>query len=496
VVSCPNETPQYPFARSPSHVAGRSVSQGQGSAAAGDAPGVLSEYGFLPPLGLEYIAAHIAPYAEALDVVDLRKEPGRANDFLRPETDLICFSVNWDRDADFLEDEVRSVPDRIFTMVGGRHATEDPERWLTNCPNVDVVVRGAGEEAVDEFCKGAPLEDIAGISFRRGDRIAHNVVRKTGPIRDTPLPGRCLRRSAYPVIVQGVNIGVSIDLLVGSRGCPFNCKFCSFNRNPWGEKQAWSGRSPESIVEELAGVPALFVAFTDDLFTFDMDRVERICDLILARGIRKKYIVNARLEIARHPRILKKMEKAGFTVLLLGIESAHDKTLRSMQKGFDTAKIREYCDALEHSRMFLHGYFIIGNIGESAEEILQIGPFARELGLDTLGLSALRTSPYSGLDESIAANPDYHISESGKVYSDAISSNELRRLRRRIQRQFYSAGHVLRLLRKGVRNGALALLPVLAPAAPRLLWRAAARRRRHAMRRARRPTASLDDPAA
>ena len=83
-------------------------------------------------------------------------------------------------------------------------------------------------------------------------------------------------------------------------------------------------------------------------FTHDMDRVDRICDLILARGIRKQYVVNARLEIARRPDVLRKMERAGFLMLLLGIESAHDKTLRSMRKGFDVAKIREFCGILRH----------------------------------------------------------------------------------------------------------------------------------------------------
>ena len=98
-----------------------------------------------------------------------------------------------------------------------------------------------------------------------------------------------------------------------------------------------------------------------------MDRVERICDLILDRGIRKKYIINARLEIARRPDVIRKMELAGFAMLLLGIESAHDKTLRSMRKGFNTAKIREYFAVLRNRPMILNGYFILGNIGESVE---------------------------------------------------------------------------------------------------------------------------------
>jgi site-specific DNA-methyltransferase (adenine-specific) len=289
----------------------------------------LRGVGFVPPLGLEYIAAVIEPFALSLDLVDLRYEPGHTRDFLRPETELVCFSVNWDCDAAFMRDEICSVPPGILTVLGGRHASEDPERWLTLCPNVAVVVRGDGEEIVEELCRGVPLESIAGISFRRDGRIIHNAARKLGPVRNDITPLRRLRRQPYPVLLGGLNFGLEVELASGSRGCPFNCTFCSFSRNPWGEKRAWSGRSPESVVEELAAISAPVVMFVDDLFTCDMNRVERICDLILQRGIRKKYVVNARLEIARHPEVLRKMVRAGFVGLLVGIESAQDKTLRA-----------------------------------------------------------------------------------------------------------------------------------------------------------------------
>ena len=445
----------------------------------------VSNSGFLPPLGLEYIAVIIKPHARTMDLVDLRKYPGRMKDFLRPETDLVCFSINWDRDADFMCEEIRSVPPEIFTLVGGRHATEDPEGWLTRCPNVDALVRGDGEEAVAEFCKGVPLDRIAGLSFRRNGRLSHNPVRKTGPIQDRPFPVRSLRKTSYPVLVDGADIGVTMDLVAGSRGCPFNCKFCTFNQNPWGEKRAWSGRSPESIVDELAEIDAELVAFTDDLFTRDMDRVEKICDLILERGIRKRYIINARLEIARRPDVMKKMEAAGFTVLLVGIESAHDKTLRSMAKGFNTAKIREYFSVLRRSKMFLHGYFILGNLGESEEEIRQITPFAHELGLDSIGLSTLQARPHSGVEALVKTYPGYHISESGKVYSDALSVRDIRKLRRCIHREFYTPGQILHLVRKFARNGVLSLLPAVAPRLPRLVLSVLSRMRRQAKRRAR-----------
>jgi radical SAM superfamily enzyme YgiQ (UPF0313 family) len=283
---------------------------------------------------------------------------------------------------------------------------------------------------------------------------------------------------------------VKIDMLSSSRGCPYNCTFCSFSRNPWGEKRRWSARSPESVVEELAQIEAPIVGFTDDLFTLKMDRVERICDLIMERKIHKKFLINARLEIARHPRIMRKMEQAGFVLLMLGIESTCDKTLRSMGKGFDTQQIREYFKILRKSSMILHGYFILGNIGESVEEMLQISSFAHELGLDTIAISTLRVSPHSGLEELVASNPGYKISHSGKIYSDECSCRELRQLRRRIQKEFYSVRQILRIGRKVIANGAFVLLPGAILWLPKFAGSLVRRRGKHSNNRSKRVKSS------
>ena len=316
-----------------------------------------------------------------------------------------------------------------------------------------------------------PLAKVASLSYRKNGQILHNPNRKVGPVRDDLSPIRRLRRYVYEVTLDGVGTGLTVDTLAASRGCPFSFTFCSFSRNPWGEKRPWSARSPESVVEELSQIETGIVGFTDDLFTFDMDRVEHICELILARGIRKKYIINARLEIARRPDILRKMDRAGFTMLLLEIESAQDKTLRAMRKGFDTAEIRKCFKVLRRSRMFLHGYFILGNIGESVEEMLHISTFARELGLDTLGLSTLRFNPYFGLEELVARNQDYHIAPDGNIYSNHCSKPGLKQLRRRILREFHTAGQLFHLMHKGFQNGALSFLPASLPRLPAIVCR-------------------------
>jgi hypothetical protein len=87
------------------------------------------------------------------------------------------------------------------------------------------------------------------------------------------------------------------------------------------------------------------------------------------------------------------------------------------------------------------------------------------------------------MDELVAANPAYHVAEDGKVFSDELSIKELRQLRGRINREFYTAGQVLQILGKGARQGGLAFLPGLLARLPRLLLQLAMRPRHKARRR-------------
>jgi len=425
---------------------------------------------FYPPLGLEIVAAALKPYCQSIDVIDLRWESKRTRDFIRPDTDLVCFSVNWSFEPESVREEIRSVPPEILTIVGGRHASEDPERWLADCPNVDMVVRGPGEVAIEEIALGRPPGEIAGVSYRLDGHLAHAPARRSDSIPDRFGPDRRLRRYSYTVDQPDFHTGLKFDTLASSVGCPYNCAFCSFSRNPWGVKRQWSARTPEAVVEELAGIDADLVAFVDDIFTYDMDRVSAICDLILSRGIRKKYIVNARIELARRPDVVRKMERAGFSLLLIGIESAQDKTLRSMRKGFDTRRLRELFRSLRATRMILHGYFIVGNIGESESEMLQIAPFARDLGLDSLSLCLLRNEAYSGIEEIVADTPGYHIAPDRGVYSDAYPQERLREIRNRIYREFYTARQLARLAGKLLRRRLLT--PRIILQLPSLMWSA------------------------
>jgi radical SAM superfamily enzyme YgiQ (UPF0313 family) len=412
---------------------------------------------FYPPLGLEVVAATLQPVCQSIDVVDLRRETKNTTDFLHPDTDLVCFSVNWGYELDFVRSQIRSVPENIRVIVGGRHVTEDPELWLNDCPTIDALVRGHGAVQARELALGTPPADVSGVSYRENGTLKHTQISSDNSVSDSFVPDRKLRKYVYKLDAPDFSTGFTFDTMASSIGCPFNCAFCAFNRNPWGTKQAWSARSPESVVAEIESIDADLVGFVDDNLTHDMKRVERICDMLIERGIKKRYVANARIEIAKHPEVLRKMERAGFSALLVGIESAQDKTLKSMKKGFNTDQIRKYFRVLNKTRMIYHGYFIVGNIGETKEEMLEIVKFARELRIDTLNANLLRNARYSGLDELVEQSPGYHIDDDGFVYSDELSSEELGRIRDTVNQQFYSPRQILRVARKLVSNRLLRL---------------------------------------
>ena len=408
----------------------------------------VPEKKYCPPIGLEYIATVLEDLVERVTIIDMRFEPN-LDDFIENDTiDLFCFSVNWNYQRDAVINIIARIPSNIKVVIGGRYATACVEEFFAAAPNIDIIVRGDGEETIRDIVSGFPLKDITGISYREGSRIIHNKIRDLRSLDDTIYPNRKLRRVDYRLLYKNVDLGQKVDFISTSRGCPYNCKFCTFANNPLGQKRSWSGRSAPSVIEELKTIDADSIFVVDDNFAVDMKRVEEICDLIIAEDIKKTFVVSLRLEIYKYPQILRKMFKAGFRILTIGIESAQDKTLRAMQKGFETALAEKAFTEIRKINFYIHGFFIVGCVGESESEMLEIAPFAKRLKLDTINLSLLRTEKYSPLNELIAKSRGYYVSEDNIVLSEGYPLERLRDIRHRIRKSYYNFPTMLRITKK------------------------------------------------
>lgn len=395
-----------------------------------------------PPTGLEYVAAALKGHVERISLFDLRHErrlqsPARMAEFIRQGVDLICISINWKARYRQVCDYINRLPSDRTIIVGGREVTEHVEDVLERCPNVDAVVRGEGEQTIQELANGRAWDQIEGLSYRKNGHIQHNRNRPLQPIEDILTPDRSLRRNQYVPAYRRIPLWpVEYDMILGSRGCPYKCKFCTFSLNPLGQKRDWVARSPESVVDEIEASTGNVIMFADDNFFLKPSWVERICDLLIERRIDKRYYANARLEVTQHPHVLEKAYQAGFRMLLLGIESASDRILEQLGKGFNTKQVREAFTVLRRFPFYYHAYFIFGNVGETKDEMMAIADFANELGVHGMTLCKLRVDEFTPLRKLVESTPGYRISTHGNVYSKEFDKKRLRRIRNRIRNRF------------------------------------------------------------
>ena len=418
--------------------------------------------GLFPPTGIEYIATSMKDLVGKVTLLDLRHEKefqdiNNLRDFVKKEIDLLCISIIWSYGFKEICELISKLPNEIPIVVGGYKATEEVEYLFEKCPNIDVIVRGEGEETIKELVKGVPYKDIPGISYRENGKIVHNKNRPLTDVNTIPFPDRSLRRIIYHFVSHGIKItNLTFDTILTTRGCPYKCKFCTFSLNPLGQKREYIERSLSSVIEELKTISADIVLFSDDNFFTNPKRSEKLCDLIIENNIKKRFIVQTRIEITRQPQLLEKAEKAGFKLFLVGIESPHDRILKQIQKGFTQQKIREAFKVFNKYNFYIHGYFIYGNIGETEDEMVYIAEFAKDLKLDSITFQKLRIEKYSPLTELVAKIPGYHYDElGGPLYSDQYTLEKLKKIRDRIKFSFYNMRQIKNIIKKAYKIGLL-----------------------------------------
>jgi anaerobic magnesium-protoporphyrin IX monomethyl ester cyclase len=416
--------------------------------------------GVFPPTGLEYIAASMKDLVGKVTLLDLRYEkayqdPEVLSKFIRNEIDLLCVSIRWSSLFENVCDFLSQLPPEVCTVVGGYKATEEVEYLFGRCPNIDMIVRGEGEDIIKQVVTGVPYKDIRGLSYRENGRVVHNEIHPLPDITHIPFPDRSLRMHDYCLVKHGVRLSShTFDTVLTTRGCPFKCKFCTFSLNPLGQKRSYTERTVESVIEEMKTITADVVLFSDDNFFTNPKRSEQLCDMIIENKIKKLFVVQARIDVARHRRVLDKAEKAGFKVFLIGIESPHDWILNQLQKGITQQQVRDAFAVLTQYDFYLHGYFIYGNIGETEDEMLYIPKFAKEIKLDSISFQKLRIERFSPLKEVVEATPGYYYNRiGGSVYSDQHGRKELKQIKNRIRSEFYDLPQIIHIIRKTQRIG-------------------------------------------
>ncbi len=264
-------------------------------------------------------------------------------------------------------------------VIGGPHATFMAEETLRSYPEVDIVVRGEGEETIRELTraldKRGGLEEVKGLTFRRNGSIVRTEDRPfIEDIDRLPLPDRTL----FP-ISRYLAMRVPASVLT-SRGCPTGCSFCVGYRMT-GRKGRF--RNPLRVVDEIEAARGLGfeeVCIDDDLFTRNRRHVTAICDEILNRGLKLKLYIFARVDTVDEP-LLRKLKEAGCAMICFGLESGNQKILDLANKRATVERARRAVALSKAAGISPLGSFILGLPGETRETMQETVSFAQSLGI-------------------------------------------------------------------------------------------------------------------
>jgi radical SAM superfamily enzyme YgiQ (UPF0313 family) len=339
----------------------------------------------MPPLGLLSIGAVLEKDGHEITIVPadiLKLSPNQIAEEIRGfEADIIgVTSTTENRFQSFdLIQLAKKVYPKALTIMGGPHASMAAEDCLHHIPELDIVVRGEGEETMRELCRvleGSEGKDalgsVAGISYRSENKTHTNPPRL--PIKDLDT----IPRPAYHLIpfetynfrfeVPGHGLLPAVNMM-SSRGCPFDCNFCATPIN-WGRIVRM--RSAENIIDEIEflinkyGVKVIF--FFDDTFNTNPKRVHTICDLIIERKLNIFFKCDIRIDLIDKP-LLEKMRRAGLFHLSFGIEAGSERVRNEIvNKKIDVEDFHnlvKWCNDLD---IIPNAFFIFSHPTETWEE--------------------------------------------------------------------------------------------------------------------------------
>jgi len=255
-----------------------------------------------------------------------------------------------------------------YVVFGGPHATLKPGEILKNTEDVDFVVNGEGEIVLLELvnalsANGSNFSAINGLSYRHEDKIIHNNTRQFVDNLDSlPFPDR------GSLMGSDTYTSEDMGLLMGSRGCPYNCSYCA--------TQIWTRRvryrSLANIINEIKYVQHHYgtrqFTFKDDSFTVSRKRVMEFCDELISADIKINWDCNTRVDLV-DSELLKTVKKAGCNSIKVGIESGSERILQLMDKGITLDGIKKAASLFRTRGIHWTAYFMMGIPTETREDV-------------------------------------------------------------------------------------------------------------------------------
>lgn len=314
----------------------------------------------MPLLGPVYLATILKNRGHEVEVYN---EEILRPDYSRLNADVIGISILTSTARRGYEIARRFPKEKV--IIGGVHASLMPEEALDYSRQVII---GEAEEVIVDIVEG-----------RLQDSIIHG--RPVQNLDTLPFPDFSL--------IKGYKFPSFLTPVSTSRGCPFDCSFCSvtkvFGRN-------YRFRSAENIIRELGSRRRKALFFCDDNFTAHPKRIRLLLEMMIKNKIRN-WTCQVRCDAAKDNSLLALMSRAGCSAVCVGFESVNKQTLLAYQKNQSLDDIVNSIRAFHKNRIKVHGMFVLGSDSDTKSTVWDTLKFAIKQKIDTLQMMILTPVP-------------------------------------------------------------------------------------------------------
>jgi len=368
-------------------------------------PSLVSKWSYAgtltPPLGLAYVAAALREAGHQVTLLDaVGLAPSQVTEVfggdhlvlgltadelaaqVPEDTDIIgvscMFSSDWPYTRQIVDALAAAHPNATL-IGGGEHITAVPEQSLRTAPALRAVVLGEGEETVVELVAalhgGAPLEGIAGVAWLDdGDALVQN------PRRDRIRSIDAIPRPAWDLVpierYMDDRLGFGLDRgpampVLASRGCPFQCTFCS-SPSMWTTR--WDARDPDQLLDEIEWMMETWGARNFDFYDLTAIVSRRwilaFTDRIRARRLTFTWqLPSGTRSEAITEEVAGALAETGCVYLAYSPESGSPELLERAKKRVDLPKMRASMEGSVRAGLLVKANMIMGLPSETLGDL-------------------------------------------------------------------------------------------------------------------------------
>jgi radical SAM superfamily enzyme YgiQ (UPF0313 family) len=411
-----------------------------------------------PPIDLAVAGAMLERDGFSVRILDLNTISVTVNEAIKAEKEfgtIFVTSGSLDRwQCPHLEiepflDTVRQLKGetpsaRIYIL--GPNVTMRAKEML-DATKADAAIIGEPELTILALCKnGGDLLHTDGVAYLQGVQVRVNPLKSNADLSTFPVPAfHLLDMGKYYYEIMGDHF----TLLETTRGCPFQCTFCSEDLM-YGKRYRFK---PLELIEkeidtcvEQYGVKNIY--FIDLEFTLQRDFVMKICDMIIRKGYKLRLACQTRTDTVDRE-LLRKMREAGFILIHYGVESGSPKILESTNKRISLESIKQGVRWAQQAGMEVACFAMMGLPNERVEDMEMTIRFARELNPDYISFHVATPYPGTKLYESVKEEVQGTFPMS---YNGIYSEEFIKRMTRKAYMRFYlRPGYLLLRLKKNPR---------------------------------------------